>query len=177
MAPSERPPTPRDGLRVGDRERDEVTAALHDAFVQGRITREELDERLGATLAARTEGDLRQVTADLPGAHGFTGPPAGGYGFPAPWAGGRGPGLGPWSHRAAEARRRGGYPRRRGGPPPTALLVLSALVAVSLVSGAMWPLIAAFKLFFFAWMAMALLGLVHHRRFHRRPRHGGRIGP
>ncbi|MGI5156054.1 DUF1707 SHOCT-like domain-containing protein [Microbispora sp. CA-102843] len=56
------------GLRIGDRERDEVTRLLHDAFAQGRITREELDERLDATLSARTAEDLRRVTADLPGA-------------------------------------------------------------------------------------------------------------
>ncbi|MEU6428329.1 DUF1707 domain-containing protein [Microbispora sp. NPDC046973] len=56
------------GLRIGDRERDEVTRLLHDAFAQGRITREELDERLDATLSARRAEDLRRVTADLPGA-------------------------------------------------------------------------------------------------------------
>lgn len=79
-------------LRIGDRERDEVTRILHDAFAQGRITRDELDERLEATLSARTAGDLRRVTADLPEA--WTGgspaahprtpyghPPGGGPGF------------------------------------------------------------------------------------------------
>ena len=54
-------------LRVGDAERDEVTTALHEHFAQGRLTREELDERLAATLSARTVGDLRAVTRDLPG--------------------------------------------------------------------------------------------------------------
>ncbi|MEU7938033.1 DUF1707 SHOCT-like domain-containing protein [Microbispora bryophytorum] len=61
-------PSAYGGLRIGDRERDEVTRLLHDAFAQGRITREELDERLDATLSARTAEDLRRVTADLPGA-------------------------------------------------------------------------------------------------------------
>jgi hypothetical protein len=41
-------------LRVGDAERDEVTTALHEHFAQGRLTRDELDERLTATLSART---------------------------------------------------------------------------------------------------------------------------
>ncbi|MGI5230995.1 DUF1707 SHOCT-like domain-containing protein [Actinoallomurus sp. CA-142502] len=55
-------------LRVGDAERDEVTAALHEHFAQGRLTREELDERLTAALSARTVADLRAITRDLPGA-------------------------------------------------------------------------------------------------------------
>ncbi|GAB3901802.1 hypothetical protein GCM10027612_65840 [Microbispora bryophytorum subsp. camponoti] len=45
-----------------------MTRLLHDAFAQGRITPEELDERLDATLSARRAEDLRRVTADLPGA-------------------------------------------------------------------------------------------------------------
>ncbi|MBD3143819.1 DUF1707 SHOCT-like domain-containing protein [Microbispora bryophytorum] len=61
-------PSAYGGLRIGDRERDEVTRLLHDAFAQGRITPEELDERLDATLSARRAEDLRRVTADLPGA-------------------------------------------------------------------------------------------------------------
>ncbi|ETK32450.1 DUF1707 SHOCT-like domain-containing protein, partial [Microbispora sp. ATCC PTA-5024] len=86
-----------DDLRIGDAERDEVTALLHDAFAQGRITREELDERLDATLSARTAGDLRRVTADLPGADG-AGAWHGPYDLPAgrpvraaggPWGPGR----------------------------------------------------------------------------------------
>jgi Flp pilus assembly protein TadB len=55
-----------DYLRVGDAERDEMTEALHEHFAKGRLTAEELDERLSATLAARTVADLRAVDADLP---------------------------------------------------------------------------------------------------------------
>lgn len=53
-------------LRVGDAERDEAVSALHEHFAQGRLSREELDERLTAALRARTVGDLRKVTSDLP---------------------------------------------------------------------------------------------------------------
>lgn len=53
-------------LRVGDAERDEVVSALHEHFAQGRLDREELDERVTAALHARTVGDLRAVTSDLP---------------------------------------------------------------------------------------------------------------
>ncbi|MEU7911736.1 DUF1707 SHOCT-like domain-containing protein [Microbispora bryophytorum] len=91
-APSgpDRAPSAYGGLRIGDRERDEVTRLLHDAFAQGRITREELDDRLDATLSARTAEDLRRVTADLPGAwqgDARTGGAPGGASGRGHWAG------------------------------------------------------------------------------------------
>ena len=57
-------------LRVSDRERHEVAEVLREAAGEGRITLEELDERLEATYAARTYADLVPLTADLPGAAG-----------------------------------------------------------------------------------------------------------
>jgi Domain of unknown function (DUF1707) len=53
-------------LRVGDAERDQVMAALHEHFAQGRLTQAELEERVDTALSARTAGDLSQVTSDLP---------------------------------------------------------------------------------------------------------------
>lgn len=53
-------------LRIGDAEREQVTNALHEHFAQGRLSQDELDERLDATLAAKTAGDLQPITADLP---------------------------------------------------------------------------------------------------------------
>lgn len=70
-------------LRVGDAERDEVAAALHEHFAQDRLTRDELDERLTATLSAKTVGDLARVTRDLPGP--ATAQPHWSRG-PGPWA-------------------------------------------------------------------------------------------
>ena len=55
-----------DRIRVSDRDREQATVRLRDSFAQGRLTREELDERITAALNARTIGDLRRVTADLP---------------------------------------------------------------------------------------------------------------
>jgi hypothetical protein len=55
-----------DQMRIGDAERDALTAALHEHFAQGRLDRDELDERLGAALAAKTVGDLRPILHDLP---------------------------------------------------------------------------------------------------------------
>lgn len=53
-------------IRVGDAERDAVVDTLNSAVGQGRITPEEFEERLAATLAAKTFGDLDVIVADLP---------------------------------------------------------------------------------------------------------------
>jgi hypothetical protein len=58
--------SPRPELRIGDRERDLVASVLQDALAEGRITLDELDARLDATLRARTYGDLDALVADLP---------------------------------------------------------------------------------------------------------------
>ncbi len=55
-----------DRIRISDADREGVTARLRDHFAEGRLTREELDERVAAALNARTVGDLRRVMADLP---------------------------------------------------------------------------------------------------------------
>lgn len=52
-------------LRASDADRDSVAAVLTTAFAEGRITREEHDERLDRVMAARTFDDLIPVTADL----------------------------------------------------------------------------------------------------------------
>jgi hypothetical protein len=43
-----------------------VIDVLKAAFVQGRLTKDELDTRAGRTFAARTHADLAALTADLP---------------------------------------------------------------------------------------------------------------
>ncbi len=53
-------------MRVSDAERDQVAEVLREAAAQGRITLDELDERLNAVYAAKTYADLEPVTADLP---------------------------------------------------------------------------------------------------------------
>jgi hypothetical protein len=55
-------------LRAGDADRDAAAAALREAFAQGRITQDELEERLGEVHAAKTYGELAPITADLPAA-------------------------------------------------------------------------------------------------------------
>jgi hypothetical protein len=58
------PPNPE--MRASDADRDKVAAELREHCAQGRITIEELHERLEAVFAAKTVGALRDVTADLP---------------------------------------------------------------------------------------------------------------
>ncbi|MFJ4688395.1 DUF1707 domain-containing protein [Streptomyces sp. NPDC091377] len=53
-------------LRVSHAERDRVVEVLTVAAGDGRLTAEELDERVGAALVARTAGELAVLTADLP---------------------------------------------------------------------------------------------------------------
>jgi len=56
-----------DRLRASHADRDRAAGLLRAHFVAGRLTRDELDERLAATLSAATFGDLRRALADLPG--------------------------------------------------------------------------------------------------------------
>ena len=53
-------------LRVGDAERENVADLLAEHHAAGRLTLAELDERLGATLSARTRDELTAPLADLP---------------------------------------------------------------------------------------------------------------
>ncbi len=53
-------------LRASDADREQVIDALKTAFVQGRLAKGELDERVGQAFASRTYADLAAVTADLP---------------------------------------------------------------------------------------------------------------
>jgi hypothetical protein len=55
-----------DTLRAADRDRDEVVELLREHYAQGRLTMEEFGERSTAAISARTIGDLRALTADLP---------------------------------------------------------------------------------------------------------------
>ena len=57
---------PADRLRASDADREQAVARLRDHFVEGRLTRAELDERLTTALSARTPGDLQRLMADLP---------------------------------------------------------------------------------------------------------------
>jgi hypothetical protein len=53
-------------LRASDADRDAALADLSAHFQAGRLTSDELDERTGRALAARTVGELRDLMDDLP---------------------------------------------------------------------------------------------------------------
>ena len=59
-------PADRRHLRVSDAEREHAAGVLRRAAGDGRITFDELDERLTAAYAAKTYGELAAVTEDLP---------------------------------------------------------------------------------------------------------------
>ncbi|MEU3165647.1 DUF1707 domain-containing protein [Streptosporangium sp. NPDC006930] len=191
---------PRDDLRIGDAERDVAMESLREHYAQGRLTREELDERLELTLSARTGGELARVSADLPGPHAWRqeepessrGP----WGAGAPWGPGSpwGPGGGPWGPDGRPGGRRGhahswGPPRpgghrhpgwshhrmgrhmgHRGGHPLFPLMFL-VLVAGVLIGG-----FGVLKFVFLAWLVIAVLGMLHRGRGRSRRRHD-RVGP
>jgi hypothetical protein len=52
--------------RASDAEREAVVARLRDAAGEGRLTVEELAERIDAAYAAKTRAELEPLTADLP---------------------------------------------------------------------------------------------------------------
>jgi hypothetical protein len=53
-------------LRASDAEREHHAELLREHAAQGRLTVDELDERLDRVYAARTLGELTPVVADLP---------------------------------------------------------------------------------------------------------------
>jgi len=53
-------------LRIGDAERDLAMTQLREHFVAGRLTFDELTERIDAALIAKTQRQIDLLTADLP---------------------------------------------------------------------------------------------------------------
>ena len=151
-----------DRIRVSDADRDRVTTRLREHFGEGRLTQDELNERISAALNAKTVGDLRRVMADLP--------------EPAPvpqhtpWAGAYG-GRPQWGGPHWAGPRWGGPPwmaRRRG--PRLLPLLLIALFAVLLVHGGGWVLFGFFQVLLLFWLATVVGGIVFgliHRRAQR----------
>ena len=86
-------------LRASQADREDAIEALKVAYVQGRLTEEELEARVGQAFASRTHADLAAITADIPA---------------GPAAGRRGPDAGPGGRRGHRGDHRGRRPRRRG---------------------------------------------------------------
>ena len=177
-----------DRIRVSDADRDRVTARLREHFAAGRLTPDELEERISAALHAKTAGDLRRVLADLPepaatvpggaaqrqrewtpphwaGAHWAGSQRTG------PWGAGRGWGGPSWMVPGAAHRPyRMGPPwmARRRGPRLLPLLLLALIVALVLPGGG-WVLFAFLRVMLLFWL-VACLGGILFAVFRRRAR-------
>lgn len=55
-----------DAMRASDRDREQVVQALQEQVGEGRLTLVEFEERSGQAYEAKTVGELRKLTDDLP---------------------------------------------------------------------------------------------------------------
>jgi Domain of unknown function (DUF1707) len=139
-------------MRVSDVEREAAATELREHYATGRLTLEELNERLDKTFAAKTRADLNGLMTDLPSGRssagsgtsgtaggrtpGATGPfgPNGPFGPSGPF----GPG-GPYGSRGAGNDWRAGSgwsggPVGRGiGAIVTSFVLMSALLLVGIL--------------------------------------------
>jgi Domain of unknown function (DUF1707) len=131
-------PDPRQQLRIGDRERQELALTLGEHHAAGRLTAAELDERIAAAWRARTQSDLDALVRDLPGPR-----------LPGPRLPGR-----PRLAAAAPA----GDRAARTGPSAGALIGLAAHIGGSLLMvGVVW-LVWALTWTGYAWPIWPTLG-------------------
>src|SRR5215470_2949945 len=130
-------------MRVGDAEREATAAELREHYASGRLTLEELNERLDAAFAAKTRGDLNAVMRDLPSARpgwsaagGRASSPAGGQpvepGEPSGPGGAAGPRTTDWGRRSGWGPGPGWGPHgpRRGGPAQTVGAIIFTFAAL-----------------------------------------------
>ncbi|MGC8627697.1 MAG: DUF1707 SHOCT-like domain-containing protein [Acidimicrobiales bacterium] len=61
------PEPERLSIRISDADRELVVKTLSKNAAEGRLTLEELEERLGAVYSAKTYGELEPLLSDLPG--------------------------------------------------------------------------------------------------------------
>ena len=136
-----------DRIRTSDADRDRVIARLREHFAAGRLTADELDERVTAALNAKTFGDLRRVMADLP-------EPA-----PAP-------------PRAKQPPPRAVPPRslRRRVPGILPLAALALLAALVMPARGGWLFFAVIKTVVVLWLVSCLTGMFLAGRMRRRMR-------
>src|ERR1700684_362241 len=96
-------------VRVGDADRDAVAAQLRDHYADGRLTLDELNERLDLLFAAKTKADLNEVMRDLPHvARPTAGTAASGFGATSGPAGQVGLPGSAWNYGSGDDRRGGG---------------------------------------------------------------------
>ena len=113
-------------VRIGDADREAIAAQLREHYADGRLTLDELNERLDQTFAAKIKADLDVVMRDLPHvARPLTDAPAAGFGNTA-WQGQAWPGptgRSSWDYGTGSGRRCG-----RAAFAPLLVLMWVALV-------------------------------------------------
>lgn len=58
--------TARSNVRASDQDRDRTARTLRDHYAAGRISHDELEERIDKVYVARTRRELARLTSDLP---------------------------------------------------------------------------------------------------------------
>jgi phage terminase large subunit-like protein len=61
-------------LRVSDQDREEAARQIREHYAAGRLSEQELNERLESVYAGWTEDDLARMLADLPAPAANSGP-------------------------------------------------------------------------------------------------------
>jgi hypothetical protein len=146
-----------ENIRISDADRERVVERLREHYAEGRLTADELEERVTTALSAKTFGDLRGLMTDLPepetvGAAGPMGPQGPiGWQSPPPWFA---------AGRPIVAYRRG----------PRILPLLLIVLAVSLLAGGGWAFVAFLKVVLVFWLVTCLLGIFAAGRFRRHAR-------
>lgn len=117
------------GLRIGHAERDAAAADLGEHYVAGRLTLDELHERLGAVFAAKTYGQLSRIMADLPRLRRPTSAAGPARQMQPAWAGGYWAPTAPGGFPPSLGERRQTTPSDRAGRfAAVSLLILAMLI-------------------------------------------------
>jgi len=142
-----------DHIRVSDADRERVTARLREHYAEGRLTSDELDQRITAALSAKTFGDLRAIMKDLPDSE-----------FAPPRA--PQPAMPPWGPRNTIV-----MPRPRLLP----LVLLALFVAIAIPSAGVL-MVAFFKILLVLGLAIFVATAVAAARFRRNMRRHWKSG-
>ncbi|SFL63285.1 DUF1707 SHOCT-like domain-containing protein [Geodermatophilus ruber] len=126
---------PEPHLRAADADRAAVASQLGEHMAAGRLTVFEYEERLGRAYAARTYGELDELTADLPAPRPVEPAPSP---APAPVPDSGIAGAGHWDGWAGRHTRQAAWASWAG----TAVIVLTIWLVTSFAAGELlypWP--------------------------------------
>jgi Domain of unknown function (DUF1707) len=164
-------------LRVSDAEREATATELREHYAAGRLTLEELNERLDKAFAAKTRADLNALMTDLPSARQDAGNGPSGFNGPlgpgarrADWGAGSNWGAGSGSSGGGTWQR---GPARTVGALVSTFVLMGALILLGTLGvfgiGAGRP--------FGIVLILAALALLRRLLFRRRVRASRGCGP